>query len=139
MNNAKRFNENAEIAGILISKMDTEEGVEIIIGGLNDPVFGPVIMFGIGGIFVEILKDVSFRICPIDEIDADEMIREIGCFPILTGIRGKTPVDLKSINKALINVSRLLIENPQISQLDLNPIKVHKEGLLVLDAKLIIK
>jgi acetate---CoA ligase (ADP-forming) len=139
MNNAKRFDKNADIAGILISKMDTEEGVEIIIGGLNDPVFGPVIMFGIGGIFVEMLKDVSFRICPIDEIDADEMVREIRCFPILTGIRGKTPVDLKSIKKTLINVSRLLIENPQILQLDLNPIKVHKEGLLVLDANLILK
>mgnify|MGYP001110332491 CR=1 FL=1 len=139
MNNAKSFIKNPDIAGILVSKMDTEEGVEIIIGGLNDPVFGQVIMFGIGGIFVELLKDVSFRICPIDEIDADEMIREIRCFPILTGIRGKTSVDLESIKKALINVSRLLIENPQILQLDLNPIKVHKEGLLVLDVRLTLK
>jgi len=139
MDNAKRFDKKADIAGILVSKMDNEDGVEIIIGGINDPVFGPVIMFGIGGIFVEVLKDVSFRICPIDQIDADEMTGEIKSFPVLTGIRGKTAMDLKVIKKALIGVSRMLIENPQILQLDLNPVKVHKEGLLVLDARLILK
>ena len=119
--------------------MSVEEGIEIIIGGINDPVFGQVIMFGIGGIFVEILKDVSFRICPIDNIDADEMLREIKSFPVLIGARGKLSADLDAIKNALINVSKLLIQNPNIIQLDLNPIKVHKKGLMVLDSRIILK
>jgi len=139
MENAKRFDNNADIAGMLVSKMDKEDGIEIIIGGLTDPVFGPVIMFGMGGIFVEILRDVSFRVCPIDETDADEMIKEIKCFPVLTGARGNIAVDLDGIRKALINVSRMLVANPEILQLDLNPVKVHMEGLLVLDANLILR
>jgi acetyltransferase len=139
IDNARKYNEKAYIAGVLVSKMDVEEGVEVIIGGLSDPVFGPVIMFGIGGIFVEVLKDVAFRVCPIDETDADEMIREIRGFPLLRGIRGKSAVDIDSVKKALITVSRLLMENPQISELDLNPVKVHAKGLLVLDARMIKK
>lgn len=139
INNAKRFNNNADIEGVLVSKMDYEEGVEIIIGGICDPVFGPVIMFGMGGIFVEILKDVSFRICPIDGIDADEMIREIRAFPVLGGARGKLKVDINAIKETLLNVSKLLVENPNILQMDLNPVKVHKKGLLVLDARMFLK
>ncbi len=137
--NAEKFKKNAKITGVLVSAMDTEEGVEIIIGALKNQTFGPTVAFGIGGIFVELLKDVSFRICPIDETDADEMIRETQGFPVLTGIRGGEPVDLKSVRKTLLDVSKLLLENPQISQLDLNPIKVHKIGLSVLDARMILE
>lgn len=139
MDNAQRFNKNARIRGVLVSRMDTEEGLEIIIGGLNDQTFGPTVMFGLGGIFVELLKDVSFGICPLDQKDAEEMIREIKGLPILTGIRGKRAVDLESIKKALGSISRLLLENPQISELDLNPIKVHQKGLSVLDVRMILK
>ena len=85
MANARRFAPDADIAGALVSRMDLEPGVEVIIGGLNDPTFGPVVMFGLGGIFVETLKDVAFRVCPLDETDAEEMIREIKGFPVLAG------------------------------------------------------
>jgi len=139
ISNAKTFKKNADIAGVLVSKMDDEEGVEIIIGGINDPVFGPVIMFGIGGIFVELLKDVSFRICPIDKIDADEMVSEIKSFTVLAGARGKFPVDLDAIKETLVSVSKMLIENPSIMQLDLNPVKVHRKGLMVLDTRIFLK
>ncbi len=134
---AKLYDGNVRISGVLVGKMDTEEGIEVIIGGLRDPVFGPVIMFGLGGIFVEALKDVSFRICPIDEIEAGEMIREIRGFAVLKGIRGKSAVDLASLTTALVNVSRMLMENPSIREVDLNPVKVHKHGLSVLDVRIL--
>ncbi len=135
--NANRYDGNVRITGVLVGKMDTEEGIEVIIGGLRDPVFGPVIMFGLGGIFVEALKDVSFRICPIDETEAVEMIREIRGFAVLNGIRGKPAVDLAGLKTALVNVSRMLFENPAIREVDLNPVKVHKQGLSVLDVRIL--
>lgn len=117
--------------------MDENDGVEIIIGGLDDPTFGPTLMLGLGGVYVEVMRDVSFRVCPITPDDADQMIRELGGFPLLTGARGGKPVHLESLRAALLNVSAFLIENPHIAQLDLNPVKVHERGLSVLDARII--
>ena len=135
--NARTFNRNARIAGALLSKMEERGGVEVIIGGLNDPTFGPTLMFGLGGVYVELMRDVSFRVCPITPDDADQMIRELDGFPLLAGVRGGKPVNLESLRAALLNVSAFLTENPDIAQLDLNPIKVHEHGLSVLDARLI--
>ncbi|MCL4418238.1 MAG: acetate--CoA ligase family protein, partial [Actinobacteria bacterium] len=137
--NAQKFNPNVSIKGMLISKMDTEKGIEIIIGGINDQIFGPAIMFGLGGIFVEILKDTSFRVCPIDEIDAEEMIREINGYPLLKGVRGMQPVNLEIVKNALLSVSKLLLENSQISEIDLNPLKATDHGIKILDARIILK
>jgi len=137
MGNARRFAPDADIAGALVSRMDLEPGVEVIIGGLNDPTFGPAVMFGLGGIFVETLKDVAFRVCPLDETDAEEMIREIKGFPVLAGARGAPPVDLDAIKRALLNVSRLLIAHREIQEVDLNPVKAHVKGLQALDARVI--
>ena len=114
-------------------------GVETIVGGLNDAIFGPIVMFGIGGIFVETLKDVSFRVSPIDDNDADEMIREIKGYPILEGSRGLERSDISALNKVIRNVSKIMIENPKISQLDLNPVAVFNKGVSVLDARMILK
>ena len=137
MANARRCVPNADIAGALVARMDLDPGVEVIIGGLNDPTFGPTIMFGLGGIFVETLKDIAFRVCPLDETDAAEMIREIKGFPVLAGARGAPAADLEAIKRALLNVSQLLIEHREIEEVDLNPIKVHVKGLLALDARVI--
>ena len=137
--NASRFVAGADIKGVLVSRMDREPGVEVIIGGLNDPTFGPAIMFGLGGIFVETLKDVAFRICPLDETDAREMIRELKAFPVLDGARGTQAADLDALAKLLLSVSRALLEHPEIRELDLNPVKVHRQGLLALDARIIGK
>ena len=135
--NARTFKRNARITGALLSKMEECDGVEVIIGGLNDPTFGPTLMFGLGGVYVEVMRDVSFRVCPINPDDSDQMIRELGGFPLLAGIRGRKPVNLESLRAALLNVSTFLIENPGIAQLDLNPVKVHERGLSVLDARVI--
>ena len=135
--NAREFKRDARITGALVSKMEESDGVEVIIGGLNDPTFGPTLMFGLGGVYVEVMRDVSFRVCPINPDDADQMIRELGGFPLLAGIRGRKPVNLESLRAALLNVSTFLIENPGIAQLDLNPVKVHERGLSVLDARII--
>ena len=135
--NARTFKRNARITGALLSKMEECDGVEVIIGGLNDPTFGPTLMFGLGGVYVEVMRDVSFRVCPINPDDSDQMIRELGGFPLLAGIRGRKPVNLESLRAALLNVSTFLIENPGIAQLDLNPVKVHERGLSVLDARII--
>ncbi len=135
--NARKFKRDARITGALLSKMEECDGVEVIIGGLNDPTFGPTLMFGLGGVYVEVMRDVSFRVCPINPDDADQMIRELQGFPLLTGIRGGKPVNLESLRAALLNVSTFLIENPSIAQLDLNPVKVHERGLSVLDARII--
>jgi acetyl-CoA synthetase (ADP-forming) len=137
--NAKIFNSKAAIKGMLVSKMYTKKGYEIIIGGVNDQIFGPVIMFGLGGIFVEILKDISFRVCPIDEIDVEEMIKEINGYPVLEGARGRRPVDLNMVKTALLNVSKLLLENPEISEIDINPLKITSSGMKVLDARIILR
>lgn len=137
--NANKFYDNPVINGVLISKMDNEEGIEIIIGGIRDATFGSVIMLGIGGIYVELLNDVTFRVCPLTHQDANDMIHELKSYPLLTGLRGKPSVDIDSIKSALDHVSKLMEENPEISELDLNPVKVHEKGLYVLDARIITK
>ena len=111
---------------------------EIIIGMVKDPHFGPVIMFGLGGIFVEILKDVSFRILPIEERDAHEMITEIKGYKILKGTRGEPPKDIKAIKDLLMKISQMSMENPEIKEIDLNPVFIFEKGLQVIDARIIL-
>jgi acyl-CoA synthetase (NDP forming) len=94
-------------------------------------------MFGLGGIFVEVLRDVAFRVCPIDEADADEMIREIRGHSVLAGVRGGPTVDLAAIRDAMLKLSQLLLDRPEIVEIDLNPVKVKTTGLVVLDARIL--
>jgi acyl-CoA synthetase (NDP forming) len=134
---AKKYNKNAKISGTIVYSI-VPQGTEIIIGMMKDPHFGPVAMFGLGGIFVEILKDISFRILPIEERDAREMITEIKGYEILKGTRGESPKDIKAIEEVLMKVSRLTTENPEISEIDLNPIFVFESGIQVIDARMIL-
>jgi len=134
---AKKYNKEAQIYGVITYSM-IPQTTEVIIGMMKDPHFGPVIMFGLGGIFVEVLKDVSFRILPIEEIDAEEMIAEIKGHEILKGARGETPKDLEAIKKLLMKVSKLTTENPEIKEIDLNPVFVFDKGLQVADARMIL-
>jgi acetyl coenzyme A synthetase (ADP forming)-like protein len=103
-------------------------GKETIMGVMLDPVFGPLIMFGLGGVYVEILKDVSFKVCPITDSDADEMVRSLRSFPLLKGIRGEAPVNLDVIRECLQRLSQLVADFPQIEQLDINPLIVCPAG-----------
>jgi acyl-CoA synthetase (NDP forming) len=134
---AKKYNKNTKISGAIVDSM-IHEGTEIIIGMMKDPHFGPVIMFGLGGIFVEILKDISFRVLPIEERDAREMIIETRGYEILKGARGRSPRDIQAIEGVLMKISKLTMENPEINEIDLNPIFVFEKGLQVVDARMIL-
>ena len=134
---AIKYNKKASISGVIAYTM-IPQGTEIIIGMMKDPHFGLVIMFGLGGIFVEVLKDISFRILPIEEIDAREMITEIKGYEILKGARGNPPRDIRAIEEVLVKVSKLIMENPEINEIDLNPIFVFEKGLQVVDARMIL-
>ena len=134
---AKKYNKEARIFGIIASPL-IPQGTEVIVGMMKDPHFGPVAMFGLGGIFVEILKDVSFRILPLKEKDAQEMIAEIKGYEILKGVRGELPKDIEAIRETLIKISQLTMENPEINEIDLNPIFVFEKGLQVIDARMIL-
>jgi acyl-CoA synthetase (NDP forming) len=129
---------NANVAGMQIQKMQLS-GYEIIVGGKRDPQFGPVIMFGLGGIFVEVLKDVAMRVCPITKEDAMEMIQEIKGFPMLTGLRGKKAANLDAIAEELLKVSDMLIKNKDILELDLNPMFATCKDVVGVDARVILE
>lgn len=138
MDNVKRHRPNATVVGMLIQEM-APQSTEVIVGSTKDPQFGPTLMFGLGGIFVEILKDVAFRIAPITEDEAREMISEVKAYPILKGYRNKPPADLKAIVTILLNTSRLVTEHEEIKELDLNPIMVYEKGAKTVDARIILE
>jgi len=134
--NIRKHSPHAKIDGIIIEEQ--VKGHELIVGAKKDPQFGPVLMVGLGGIFVEILKDVSFRVVPITEKDADEMLRELKSFAVLEGARGKPKANLKKIRSALMGVSKLLKDNPQIQELDINPLVVDEKRAVAADARIIV-
>ncbi|MFH1133178.1 MAG: acetate--CoA ligase family protein [Nanoarchaeota archaeon] len=121
--------------GILIQKM--VKGKEVIIGLKRDPTFGPVVMFGLGGIFVEVLKDVSFRLPPFDEREALAMILETRGSRILQGVRGEPPVNIAALQKILVNLGKLALSRKDIVELDFNPVLVDQKQALVVDARIL--
>ena len=128
----------AAIQGVSVQKM-ARPGVEVIIGMSKDAQFGPVLMFGLGGILVEILKDVSFRIVPLLPRDAKEMIREIKGYPLLEGYRGQEPVDVANLEAMLLKVSNFVEQHPEVKELDLNPIFAYRDGAVAVDARVILE
>jgi|APFre7841882654_1041346.scaffolds.fasta_scaffold149674_1 acyl-CoA synthetase (NDP forming) len=137
ISNIKKNVPTAVIEGILVQEM-APKGTEIIIGSTVDPTFGPTIMFGLGGIFVEILKDVSFRLAPITKDDAWEMLDEIKAKKMLDGPRGTAKADKETIVNTLLSVSKMLMECPEIKELDMNPILVYEKGARAVDARVIL-
>ncbi len=133
----KRYPE-AKIQGVSVQKM-ARPGVEVIIGMSKDAQFGPVLMFGLGGILVEILKDVSFRIVPLERRDAREMIREIKGYPLLEGYRGQEPVDVSYLEELILRVSSFVEQHPEVAELDLNPVFAYKDGAVAVDARVILE
>ncbi len=133
------FNKMKELQGfqgVLIQKMI--KGTEVIIGGKKDDQFGPTILFGLGGIFVEVLKDYSLRICPITRKDAREMIHEIKGLPLLLGVRGNPKANLNEIENTLLKVSKMLVKENKIMELDINPLMATENELIAVDARIII-
>ena len=138
LSNVSQKAPNARITGVLVQKM-VPYGLEVIVGGLRDNIFGAVVMFGLGGIFVEVLRDVSFRIAPITMDEAMEMIREIRSYKLLEGYRGQPPVNKEALAKIIVGVANLLLENPEVESIDLNPIMAFPDTAIVADARIIVK
>jgi len=128
----------ARVQGVSLQKM-ARPGIEVIIGMSKDAQFGPVLMFGLGGILVEVLKDVSFRVAPITGKDAAEMIREIKGYPLLQGYRGQEPVDIPFLEQLIVKVSELVEQYPEIKELDLNPVLAYKDRAIAVDARIVLE
>jgi acyl-CoA synthetase (NDP forming) len=136
--NIKKYKTEAKIVGILVQEM-APQSTEVIVGAIKDPQFGQTVMFGLGGIFVELLKDVNFRVDPITADDAKEMITQVKAFPLLNGYRNAPPADIDTLAAILCNVSRLVMENPEIKELDLNPVMAYPKGAKTVDARIILE
>jgi acyl-CoA synthetase (NDP forming) len=138
LKNVRSYHANADILGVLVCKQ-AQEGLEVIVGSVNDLMFGHALMFGLGGIFTEILDDVTFRIIPVSKQHVAEMITEIRGYPILSGSRGKSGYDINALSLLLLSVSKLVEEHPEIEELDLNPVRLYHEGVQVLDVRILRK
>lgn len=130
----------AELEGVLIQKM-IPRGVELIVGSLYDDVFGHIVLFGLGGIFTELYRDISMRIIPIEPEDAWEMVREVKAYRLLTGFRGMPPRDIPAVVDIILKFARLIQDNPEIAEADLNPVIALEEGkgAYVVDARFILR
>lgn len=128
---------DADIEGISVQSM-AKPGIEVIIGMTKDPSFGPVLMFGLGGIFVEVLKDVAFRVVPLEKNDASEMIAEIKGKKLLEGYRGQDPADIPFLEDILLRLSELVDKSAGIAEIDMNPVFAYKQGAVVVDARIIL-
>lgn len=135
--NATEYDPDATVDGVLVTPM-APPGIEVIVGVNRDPQFGPVVMFGLGGIFVEVLEDVSLRVAPIDALTAEEMIAEIDGHPLLQGARGADPVDIDALCDVIVAVSELAMDLP-VEELDLNPVFAYPDGALAIDASMVVR
>ncbi|TET43399.1 MAG: acetyl-CoA synthetase [Dehalococcoidia bacterium] len=138
ISSVKQAYPKAQIEGVSVQSM-APQGVEVIVGMSKDPQFGPVLMFGLGGILVEVLKDVSFRIVPVTTRDAREMIREIKGYPVLEGYRGQKPASIPALENLIVKVSQFIEKNPHIKELDLNPIFAYPDKAVAVDARIILE
>jgi acetyltransferase len=129
----------ADIAGMLVTPMAPKGGIEMIIGVVQDPSYGPVLMFGLGGVLVEVLKDVVFRSLPLTEADARSMLGEIRAAQILEGVRGAKPTDKDALVRLILGISSLCVAFPEIAELDLNPVLAYPEGVGILDARILLE
>ncbi len=126
----------AHFDAILVCKQ-AAAGLEVIVGALHDPCFGATVMFGLGGIFAEVLRDVVFRLAPLRRQDAIDMVHEVKGYPLIAGLRGQAPCDQEALVALLLAVSKMAVEHPEIQELDLNPVCLYQRSLSVLDARVI--
>jgi len=138
MTSCKAGYPDANIEGISVQGM-AKAGIEIIMGMIKDPKFGSVLMFGLGGILVEVLKDVSFRVVPLDKGDASEMVSEIKGRKLLEGYRGQDPADIPYLEDMLLKLSAFVADKPGIKEIDMNPVFAYKDGAIVVDARIILE
>ena len=136
--NLKRETPSVQISGILLQKQ-IPETTHLIVGGLYDEQFGPVVMFGMGGVLVELFKDVSFRIAPVTKVEALEMVREIKAYPALSGYRGSMVLDIEQIVETVIIISDLITNISTIKEVELNPLLAYEKDVMAVDAKVILR
>ncbi len=136
---ARKYSPDASIWGVLVQEM-VRKGREMLVGIKRDPQFGPLIAVGMGGIYVEVLRDVAFRLAPVSRQEVAEQIRSIKTFPLLRGVRGEQPADIAAAEEVVLRVSQLVTDFPEIVEMDINPLVVHNqgEGAIVLDARIIL-
>ncbi|MPZ99994.1 MAG: acetyl-CoA synthetase [Dehalococcoidia bacterium] len=127
----------AGIDGVSVQQQ-AKPGIEVIVGATTDPQFGPVMMFGLGGIFVEVLKDVAFRIVPLEARDAAQMVREIQGVKILEGVRGQPAADFDALERLILQVSDFVAQHPEVAELDLNPVLAYPDGVMAVDARVVL-
>lgn len=127
----------ASVEGVSVQQM-AKPGTEVIIGTTTDAQFGPVMMFGLGGIFVEVMKDVAFRIVPLEPRDAKQIVREIKGFPVLEGIRGQPGADIEALERMILDVSSFVWDHGEIAELDLNPVIAYPDGAVAVDARVVL-
>lgn len=135
---AKKAVPKANIHGISVQAM-AKQGLEVILGITKDPQFGPVLMFGLGGVLVEVLKDVAFRIVPLNKRDASQIIQEIKGYPLLEGYRGQEPASVPKLEAEILKLSEFVDKHPEIKELDLNPIFAYKDGVTAVDARIVLE
>jgi acetyltransferase len=133
---AQRLREDAYIAGCLVQEMAPAGSKEVIIGFKRDEQFGPLLMFGLGGIYVEILKDIAFRLAPVSRADAFEIVREIKSYMLLKGVRGEKPVNFQAMEEIILTMSRLALDFPEIYEAEFNPVLVNHERAVVADVRM---
>jgi acyl-CoA synthetase (NDP forming) len=138
LQNASEKAPNAHLEGITVQPM-AKPGVEVIIGMSKDASFGPVLMFGLGGVLVEVLKDVAFRLVPLSRRDAEEMIHDIKGFSLLQGYRGAPAANLNTLTTILLTLSDFVSNTPAVKEIDLNPVYAYADGALAVDARLILE
>jgi acetyltransferase len=140
MRKAKKAQPLAKIYGVTVDDM-VPKGREMIIGMSRDPQFGPMVMFGLGGIYVNFLKDVSFRLAPVNEREAQNMMEETKSYALLEGVRGQSKADIDNLRDAIVRIGHLVWDFPEIEELDINPILVYDEGegVSALDVKMTLK
>jgi acetyl-CoA synthetase (ADP-forming) len=138
LSNVKNKQPKARISGVIVQEM-APDSTEVIVGAIKDQQFGPSVMFGLGGIFVEVLKDVAFRIAPITMQEAELMITEIKAYPVLKGYRNQPSLDTSAIAEVIVNTSKLVTDHREIKELDLNPVMVYEDGVKTVDARIILE
>lgn len=136
--NVREKTGNVSIDGVLVQKA-MPKGVEVAVGGLRDEVFGPMVMFGSGGILIEVFKDVSFRMAPLDEEEALRQIQDTKAYEMLKGVRGARPGNLKALTQLIVNAGDLICKVPELAELDFNPILAYPDGCVVVDARMVLR
>ncbi len=138
LSNVVKVQPNARMLGVLVQEM-APASTEVIVGAIKDQQFGPSIMFGLGGILVEVLEDVAFRVAPVTMLEAEAMITEIKAYPVLKGYRNQPKLDTAAIAEVIVKTSKLVMDHQDIKELDLNPVMVYEDGVKTVDARIILE